>query len=160
MQRQYFFLLYGYVILAAAIGGCRRQLIPDDLPKLYPVKIEILQDGKPLEGARITLIPLLEQGKWTSGGRTDATGVTTLQTHGKYAGVPTGQYKVCVSKEWNEKGSPDGMSENHSSDKSYTLVEKKYLSASTTPLEIEVTTQKNIVSYDIGKSVKILLMGP
>ncbi|MDR1269130.1 MAG: hypothetical protein LBK82_06370 [Planctomycetaceae bacterium] len=78
--------------------GCGQKL-PDGMPKLYPVTITIVQENTPLEGAIVQLIPEDSSlSTWGPMGITNASGVTELQTNGKYKGSPLGQFKVLVTK--------------------------------------------------------------
>lgn len=159
MRRCHFIKFCGIVSILFLMG-CNRESKPTDLPKLYPVRITVTQEEKPLENARIVLVPFSSPSKWTSGGVTNDSGVVDIQTYGKYSGAPVGKYKVCVSKELIEEVPFDGPSENRPPAKSYSLVEKKYESAGTTPLEIDILEKSNAESYDLGKAVKILSTGP
>ena len=88
------------ILLLAA--GCTQQR-PDGLPKLYPVSLRVVQEGKPLDGASLVLRTAdADALPWTIGGKTDDSGTLVLWTHGKYKGVPAGKFKVVVSKIVNE----------------------------------------------------------
>lgn len=139
--------------------GCSGQKTPDDLPKLYPQKIVLTQEGKPLADAEVYLAP--EEGsKWNGGGSTDDSGTAEIFTQGRYKGLASGKYKVVVTKteiETNfnpQRGVSEGSKEVQSKDTVYTLVETKYRDEKTTPLEITVADRKGEHALDAGKVVR------
>jgi len=142
------------LLLAATLTGCGKQR-PDWLPELYPMTIIIIQDGKPLEGASVQLIPS-DSGRFAVSGTTDIAGQAVLKTSGQYSGVPAGQYKVVVTKTEIEKIGPPPKDEYSSQPIiNYHLVETQYGSRKTTPLEIEIVSGKNETkTFDIGKKIR------
>ncbi len=48
-------LLCLLLLSAPLMTGCTGQQKPKDLPELYPVKITVIQDGKPLADASVSL---------------------------------------------------------------------------------------------------------
>ncbi|MCF0233848.1 MAG: carboxypeptidase regulatory-like domain-containing protein [Thermoguttaceae bacterium] len=158
------------LVVALAIGtilGCGGVKKPDDLPELYPVKIKIIQDGAPLEGATVILNDVTMQSRFTCGGVTDAKGTVAVKTDGKYPGAPQGNYKVTVSKAFI----PAPMTETPPSDpearKEYDakvaelnaqqadLVDPVYKSVRSTPFELEVGTAALETEFDVGEAVNI-----
>lgn len=135
-------------------SGCRRQMLPDDLPKLYSVKVSVVQEGNPLEAAQVSFIPADPTVRWTAGGRTDAKGTVVPVTHGQYRGIAAGEYKVVVTKIWSDPSKVEKMSGDSPINASYHLVDPKYASEKTTPLEIRIE-KKDALSFDVGKAVKV-----
>jgi hypothetical protein len=148
---------YSLIIVALFCAGCHVQNKPSDLPTLYHVTITITQDGLPLGGADIVLIPDASNEKWAPGGVTDSSGVAHIQTHGKYSGAPVGKYKICVSKTETEKILNRNESDHSFPPKVYRLIEEQYTDSVKTPLEIEIVQGKNTKTFDVGKAVKVLL---
>jgi hypothetical protein len=91
------------VVIFILILGCSSQQLPDDLPKLYPCKITVTQNEKPLTGASV-LLHLTDSsagngGKsWIPMGLTDENGVAVIKTNARYGGAPLGNYKILVNK--------------------------------------------------------------
>ena len=143
-----------FSVLVLALSGCSEPR-PEGLPKLYPVTLQFTQEGEPCVEAAISLIP--EPGSpWGTGGITDANGRVTLQTHGKYSGVPAGTYKITVNKAEVEYigPPPTAMGVAHPS-QTYSLVDPVYSIPSTTTLAIEVGEgTKSYPPFDLGKKVR------
>lgn len=138
------------------------------MPKLYPASVTVTQEGKPLAGAMVQLIPEDSvNSAWGPGGTTNASGVVVLQTNGKYKGAPLGKYKVTVTKREQEphpnpelaQGGPRTpefakFQEIGRNLKVYSYVESQYGSIAETPLNIEVTAKEKNYTIDAGKAVK------
>ena len=85
-------LLLSLAILLVGCGG------PRWLPKLFQCRVKVLQEGKPLEEAKVqfhTDDPALKQ--FTIVGTTGTDGIVNMMTQ-TYPGVPKGKYKITVSK--------------------------------------------------------------
>lgn len=162
------YLLLSMCALASTFfaTGCG-QKTPDGLPDLQSVALTVVQDGKPLGEAMITLKAVDSSNTWTSGGTTLDDGVATLVTHGQYKGVPVGKYKVAVSKVVGEGTPPPPSPIDEESAKRYKeykdsgatyeefdVVDPKYGTIETTPLEIEVVKGKNELTVDVGEAVR------
>ena len=77
------------LFLLAALTGCGDGLVP--------LNARVTLDGKPCEGATVSLKP--EDGKGrTATGVTVADGSVTFTSYKPFDGVTPGNYKVCVSK--------------------------------------------------------------
>lgn len=136
--------------------GCHGRQRPADLPALYPVELTMTQENKPLADADVVLFARGDSGKWVPGGTTNAAGKVRLKVSGQYDGAPIGQYHVCVTK--LDVGQVDARNEMvRTRPKSYRLVEEKYASPETTPLQIEISKGKNQLALDVGKEVRILI---
>ena len=132
------------LIAAMSITGCgKNNSRPSDLPQLFPCVLTITQEGNPLDGAYVTLIPMEESNaKYQASSVTNKSGEATIVTYG-FDGVPAGKYKVCVRKVVGEE------------DREYQLVEPKYSDPLNTPHEIEIIGKKMPpASFDVGKTVK------
>ncbi|MDR3109520.1 MAG: carboxypeptidase-like regulatory domain-containing protein [Planctomycetaceae bacterium] len=152
------------------LTGCYYQpKLPSDIPPLTNCKITVTQDGVPLAGAVVSLESIDGGEKWRVGSTTDADGTAVPFTNGLFSGVPQGKYKIIVSKiesdtdtrpqepeagdtgydEWQKKYA------NVPPPSSYSVVEKRYTTTSTTPHKIEVSGKKTIeIKIDIGKKIR------
>ena len=164
--------LCAIILLACSclyLGGCAGEQLPAGMPKPYPTTITIIQDGQPLEGASIALIPMDASNSWNAGGVTNASGNAALKTLTKYDGVVPGKYYVIIKKlstEGTKKQAPDKETDPAGYAKflaesakdtfaGYDLVDPKFSKISPTAETIEVVEGKNEKSIDIGKAVKI-----
>ena len=156
-------LLFAFVIMT----GCGEKL-PSGMPKLFPASITVTQEGEPLDGAMVLLIPedsALQE--WGPGGLTNASGVAVMRTNGKCKGAPLGKYKVTVTKterephphpEWADLPMNDPnyrqflrMAESL---KAYNLVERDFGSRDRTPLQVEVASGQKSHSVDVGNKIR------
>jgi hypothetical protein len=152
--------------LALLVLGCQGEPLPDGMPKLCPVSVTIVQEGKPLANASIRLIPDDSTNKWSSGGSTNESGVAKLFTHGKFAGVPAGSYKVTVTK--IEMPAPVSADQQKLLEKSasadeptYDLVPAQYSLPNQTPLRLTVKSEGNTYEpFDLGPAVREVRKGP
>ena len=150
------------LLFLVTLIGCTKTNTPDGFPKLVSVTLTLTQDGTPLAGA---IVSLAGDCQFSIGGVTDAKGCVVLYTHGQHKGAPLGKYKVRVTKTETEPGppapplgTPEYMTfmqeaQKRPPPKTYTLVEKQYTQAETTPLELDITgplTQ----TLDVGKVVR------
>ena len=135
---------------------------PADMPKLYSVKVTIMQDGKPLEEADVTLTAKTPSNYGVSTGYTDASGVAVMRTYG-YNGVPVGQYTVSITKRTVEGGtrttSPIDGSTSTTGGTMYQTVDAQYTDTKQSPLSIDVTEKGATASFEVGAPVHISL-GP
>jgi len=146
-------ILSGLVLIVPLILGCDKRPMPEGLPKLYPLTLDLFQNGQPLAEATVSLYPMDSTSKWSSGGFSDDSGRAVIVTHGGFDGAPVGKYKVAVVKSIVE-GAPESMDDQGNS-QSFSLIESQYTNRNTTPLEIEVQSGKNSLRLDVGKVVKI-----
>lgn len=163
-------------LLVSAIGCAEKT--PADMPKLYPVKVEIKQGNAPVEGAVVTLSGGANP-NWPAVGTTNAKGVVdTFYTNALYKGVPEGKFKMTVRK--TEKVYKDDPAtippkptdpqeayawrtkyvDNAPPPDLYDLINQDYLDNATSPVELEVKPGKNQFSFDVGAPVRILLERP
>lgn len=142
------------IFCSLLLVSCRNDVKPDGLPKLYSCRIGITQDSRPVEGILVSLRDSEQMGKWSISGRTDASGMATIRTHGNFKGVPSGRYKVVLTKnemEYGPEASPVG---GPAWTKVYSLIEKKYTDLETTPLEISVENKSVTFSFEAGPPVR------
>jgi hypothetical protein len=137
--------------------GCSPRSTPSDLPALYPCAITVIQDGKPLTGGVVMLSAVDKNQKFGSASaETDSNGVAALRTYGE-PGVPLGAYKIIVlktvSEGQTERTDPAGM-KYFDGGTDYSRVDKKFIEAETSPLEITITAGKNAQTADVGKAGK------
>ncbi|MDR3109754.1 MAG: hypothetical protein LBU65_08715 [Planctomycetaceae bacterium] len=138
-----FVLLFAIVLLFNIYGCSNDSKRPADLPVLYQCQLTFTQEGKPLDGAEITLSPV-EPSRWAIGGVTDKDGIVSIRTNGSYAGIPEGRYKILVAKTIVEN-------------KNYlSVVEPVFQQEKDTPLEIVISKGNNNKMFDVGKPVKIV----
>lgn len=143
-------------LASAVFAGCSSEELPVGMPSLQPVRVTIMQEGTPLEGASVQLMPEEASNTWASGGSTDAMGIVEIMTMGKYNGAPAGKYKVIVDKIMSDgplevvddpAGSPQATL--------FRLVDPQFNSSRTTKAELTVTegasTEETI---DVGPAIK------
>ena len=148
--------------------GCGQKL-PSDLPPLFPTTLVIVQEGKPLADAVITMTT--SESKWSVTGMTNSQGEAKMFVNGTYEGAPEGEFKVIVNKTETEKpnippppsdADPNAMSHYNekiapllAQAKTYNLVEPVNGTFETTPLAVSVVRGTSRYSLDIGKAVRI-----
>jgi hypothetical protein len=136
-----------FIVLFTFIGCNFGPTAPDGFPKkLYPCELTILQNGTPLQGARVALLHQDENQKnWGTSGISDTEGVVQLYTYGKWKGAPEGTFKVTVIKQSVE--GPDNK------EITYTLIDEKFAEPETTPFELEIKG-KTTQTFDVGTAIK------
>ncbi|MDO5580374.1 MAG: hypothetical protein Q4G69_04525 [Planctomycetia bacterium] len=155
---QKFFFAFSFLAILSVISGCSGEKRPDGMPKLYPCRITILQEGKPLANATVDLVSKNGSFKWSIMGTTDANGLAELRTHSLYKGVPSGTFSVAVEK--REPESDPKKLENLPPEqrnkpiKIFSYVDAKYTSSDTSPLEMTVEKSPVSKEFDLGKPVR------
>jgi len=146
--------------VALSLTGCGGEQLPPGMPPPVPTEIVVIQEGNPLEGAVVRLQPA-DNSPWTAVGRTDASGRAIVYTMDRFRGAVPGQYKVIVSKTETETLdptlTPDELRARDTTLSSFFLVEERFMSASTTPLDIEVVRGTRTHAVDVGSAVRILI---
>ncbi|MCL2117301.1 MAG: DUF4198 domain-containing protein [Planctomycetaceae bacterium] len=152
----------GVLILAL---GCNGPEKPSDLPKLYPCKITVIQDGKPLEGAMIFVRPPDGYLRFVIGGKTDAKGVAVIKLDGQWEGVPEGEFYVSISKIVTPPGleRPDETTplnerrrmQEQAAQQTKETVDPKYSDLAKTQLRLKVDQKAVNESYDVGAAVDL-----
>lgn len=87
-------LLVGLLVGATVGCGGRKS----NHPPLVPVSGTVTMDDKPLSGAIVTFVPSGSTRGDGANGFTDASGKYELVYRGNDKGVPTGEYRVVVTK--------------------------------------------------------------
>lgn len=132
---------------------------PADMPKVYPVKITVTQDGAVVQDASVVLTAKSPAKYNTASGLTDASGVAVLRTYG-FDGVPEGQYAVTVSKQGVE-GAKEAIDENgtayQTGGKVYEYVDVQYSKTGTSPHNIAVTTKGTTKTFEVGAPVHVFV---
>lgn len=154
--------LFLTVMLIPILSGCSEEKRPEGFPKLYPLVIEILQEGAPLDQAGVDLISdNPEIARWPSGGTTDINGQVRIYTYG-FPGAPEGKFRVTVSKTLTEgqtSSVADGSGKG--SQKVFQLIDSVYGSIKDSPLSVTVQPgQTTPIRFDVGKKVKKLIPAP
>ncbi|MDR0705128.1 MAG: carboxypeptidase-like regulatory domain-containing protein [Planctomycetaceae bacterium] len=134
------------LLTALCFAGCAPSL-PKGMPPIYPCTITLTQEGVPLKGASVALIPEDTTLNFTFAGTTTSSGNIEMYSHGKYRGIPAGKYKLVVTKKANEI----------QNEKIWTvsLVDVKYTNPDTSPLQVDIAKKKNEFTFELGQSVKI-----
>jgi hypothetical protein len=128
-------------------------------PELYPCSITITQENQPLADALVELIPLDQTNwKWRTSAVTNASGTVVLLTYG-FPGSLSGTFKVVITKNIDSDFVyEDGADEEKTlaGYNTYSMVEKQYSHAETTPHTIEIIPNKKgiTMTLDVGKAVK------
>ena len=136
------------ILLAACLlvlSGCSGQNLPEGMPKLTAVVLTITQDGAPLEGAVVSLLPLdSANSRWNASGVTTKDGKAIIRTLAKYDGAAVGKYKVIVKKTYTEPYPDWWASGTEAQRRAYKSpppvehVHKKFADKKTSPLDLEV----------------------
>lgn len=147
----YFFVFFSLALFLGA--GCGQRPTPSGFPgKFHSCEISIIQDGKPLRGAVVSLVPVDGSKSWGTSATTDQSGKAEMLTYLKWKGSPEGDFKVIVTKMISEedpkKPEGDGLF--------YYTVAEQYGNARTTPFAIKVDKPTK-ETFDVGASVKTLI---
>ena len=154
------------IVSLLCLFGCGGKKKPSDLPALHPVKLTVIQDGQPLEGATVNLVAEGRDVRFTTAGITDKNGVATIKTDIDWAGAPEGKFKVCISKVVAPSTTPVDTSlsfdeqrkqamENQAARSAGTksVVNSKFRKPNTTDFSIEVTEAGITETFDVGEAV-------
>ena len=170
MTNNTFYTYIAALSLAFLVGCTASSPKPDGFPDTVSCVITITQEGTPLAGAMVSLIPSDGAKDLLFTATTDASGNAKIFTYGRQEGAPKGKYKVVVSKtetdpskftppaDENDTVAMDRYMQSTANERlnSYTLVESVYTSAATTTLELEITG-KTTQTFDVGKKVREVL---
>jgi len=107
-----------------------------------------------VESASVSLHSTIPNFKWTIGGITDAKGKAIIATHGRYIGVPEGEYAVTVEKVESDQYDPEKPPPTV---RLYSYTKLEYTDPEKTPLKINVTRKSRAETLDVGKLEKIVL---
>jgi len=161
--RIFIVVMFGLCILS----GCEQKKRPDGMPALFPCSITVTQKDQPLEGALVRLMPESGSFEWTIGGKSDASGVAKITTHGEYAGAPAGTFKVLVSKIEKQPSAYEQPKDNMSDEwkewfaksaneklPTFRYVKAEFDDAKKTSHSITITKGKNNAAFDVGEPIK------
>lgn len=142
----------------AVLCGCKKEFVPEGMPKVYPTTLHITQEGEPLSNATVKLHPESpELAPWHAGGKTDEKGEVVLFTINQYRGVAEGKFKVCVEK--IDMVDPNEKAGNHhvylGPPRYFSIVDVKLRSPEKTTLEIDVKPGENSMEFEVGKPVRV-----
>lgn len=99
------------VAVAAAVSGCGGSG-STGRPTTVPVSGTVLFEGRPVDGAQVTLVPQTPEGR-AAFARTDAQGRFQLMTFTSGDGAIPGSYRVTISKEVIEGGMSPEQAQEH-----------------------------------------------
>jgi len=156
-QRFFHLFLCALMLFVVACGGPKK---PDGMPALHKTTLTLTQDGTPLAGASVSLVPETGAMRWPAGGITDKSGTVHIKTMAQFDGAPEGSYKVTVIKtEEEDTGEVVKMSDADGGGtvpvmKSYYVVDKKYQTPAGSDLTLEVKPGKNTKPFDVGKAIR------
>lgn len=143
MKKSIYATLLTTLLFVPLLVGCGGSI------KTNEIVLEVTIDGKPLEGASVSLVPKDSDAGMKAFGKTDAQGKCMPQTlHGKVKGGTTAaEYIVTVSKiETVKTGRKikrfDGELEDEETGKE--TISEKYTDSKTSPLGITVVSGKNV----------------
>jgi hypothetical protein len=132
--------------LATAVFGMTLAGCGSPTDKLLPVVGTVTLAGKPLTKGTVVFHPDKERGNATPHeprGQIDGQGRYEMVTAGQ-PGVPPGHFKVCVLAVKQASNPNDPYS------KTEFLVDRRYVDASKTPLEVEVAADPPAGRYDFN----------
>lgn len=138
------------------LAGCSGS----NLPKTYPVTGVVTYNGKPVEGAAVTLIPSNDNGR-SAGGETDVNGKFSVKTYlspqDQPEGAVAGEYTITVTK-LEKRELPEGMKPEEAikvfrdMGPPKQLLPKQYGSPNTSELKVTITdTAPEPLTLDLVK---------
>lgn len=153
-----FYVVVLFCISLLTLSGCSEKR-PEGMPKLYPCTVSVIQDGKPLSEASISLIPVDSSSRWASGGLTNESGKAEMQIFGKYKGAAPGKYYLCINK--TEEGPISSDIRQPGSEATepdiFDLIAPKFGDIDTAQIVEVVENRKNAWTVDVGSAVRILI---
>jgi len=149
-----------FVLSMLACCGCGNDMVD--------LKARVMMDGKPVEGASVSLVGSGEVRNRSASGMTDADGYVRFTTFSPYDGVLPGTYKAVISKNPQsaaeelatyDRGNPEDleriMARERSGNVAYTptVLPRAYLSSDTSPLELDVSSESDEVVFELDSSL-------
>jgi len=147
------------VVALVCFAGCGGPQRPADLPDLYPVRITVVQDGQPLEGATVIMMAEDTPLRFAIAGITNSSGVATIHTDIDWPGAPAGRYLATVRKvvaptaDMSLDYEAQQAAAAAAAGQTRSLVNSKYLRFNTTDLRVEVTSSGATATFDVGPAV-------
>ncbi|MDO5553535.1 MAG: hypothetical protein Q4G68_07215 [Planctomycetia bacterium] len=162
MKKTTLILLFVACVLLCFSGCDERK--PGDMPKLTPVTLIFTQKGEPLVEAEVSLQMVEKTTSFGAGGVTNASGAVDLLTHGRYSGVPEGEYVVLVSKfEEIKEGPWDQVPTDPAQERAFLaknagklkrgffqMVDSKYMDPKTSDLRLSVGRSRVKQTFELG----------
>lgn len=152
-----------YYRLAAAFQCLAALIVLGCGDGMVDVKARVTLDGKPLDGAAVTLVSPSGSGIRGASGMTDANGEVTFTSFTPNDGVLPGEFKVVVTKAPKsveeemasyDRNNPEDMErkaqrERAGANAAFTpsLLPRQYLSPETTPLSFKVPPDEDVVEF-------------
>ena len=155
-------------LLAAAASfsiGCNKQTLPEGMPELYPLTINVTQGGEPAEDVLLTFYA--DSLAWGVGATSDAMGKAVIMTQGQYKGAPAGDYTVIASKYYVTPSKcgimpadprlRDEWQKNVDEENApvFLRVAPELLDPATTTLKVSVKEGTPTIDLDLGEKVDI-----
>ena len=142
-------IFFGYMLITLLLcAGCGEKL-PEGMPKPYPVKVKVMMNNVPLEGAEITAYPTNpDLSKWAgaSAKPTNSSGQSDIYTY-MVKGLPEGEYILTVEKQIIEAHPEDATG---NSDLYELFVDPEFWNKDTSPLKIDVSSKnKNLFTVEV-----------
>ena len=160
MRTVLFLALCTVLLFQAGCGDKKNAGKPADLPDLYSVSITITSEGKPLEGANVTLSANTSSSNYVPMGTTNTSGIAAMQTYG-YDGAPAGNFVVVVTKTGSENQKEVTDSEGivtKAGGENYRYIDEKFSNKASTPFSITVTEKKGAKeSFEVGPAVRVMI---
>lgn len=96
-MRPYLLVCLAFLMIACLLGCQSHEVSHNPGVDVVPTSVKVIFDGKPVEGARVSLSPIDAQ--QSASGVTDAEGIAKLTTFDPNDGVAPGKYRVKISKD-------------------------------------------------------------
>ena len=135
-----------FLVSILIFSGCKKR--PDGLPKLFPVTVQIMSEGKPVTGASVLLFPEDSSSRWAGSAVTDTSGNANIQVLGQYNGTPVGKYTAIVTMVEIDQRGEDQYD-------AFDLIDPKFGDVARPAIQIEVKEEKNNIIQDVGPLVRI-----
>lgn len=157
-----------FTMLVSAVAfsaGCNQEKLPDGMPELFPLTLNVTQGGEPAEDVLLTFYG--DSLAWGVGGKSDAQGKVVVMTQGQYRGVPAGDYTVVASKYYvtpskygtmpSDPGLREEWAKNVEAENApvFLRVAPELLDPATTTLKVSVKEGTPTVDLDLGEKVDI-----
>jgi len=143
---------YITAVLFGVFGaGCSRGPLPDDALPTYPITGTLTYEGKPIDGAAISFIPVAPASKWRTpapSGRADQDGRYTLNTYLTADGAPAGEYIVAIYWPEPRNGKSPAL-ENPGTPLAPDRLKGTYAAPKTSKLRVTVEPKENILDFNL-----------
>lgn len=158
------FVTFALILTITFLLGCSGEKRPEGFPPIYSTVITVLDDNGPVSDIQVSLFDKEKESPWPVGGVTNATGEARLFTYGKFKGAPKGTFTVVLSKseiedadqmpQGNDDGSMGNAKPKKTSFRVFSLVDPKFSSRETSPLELKIERRGQHETFNLGKSVR------